>query len=82
MNTDTHIDIDIIRYRGRGKYRCRYFGCLKGGSKSVQVLFIGIEAVVVLTFIWVRPGSGPRGHFQGSLLKPSEPGDQHLSRLM
>ena len=25
----------------------RYFGCLKGGSKSVQVLFDGIEAVMV-----------------------------------
>ena len=26
-----------------------YFCCLKGGSKSVEVLFIGIGTVVVLT---------------------------------
>ena len=29
--------------------RVCHFGCLKEGSKSVQVLFHGIEAVMVLT---------------------------------
>ena len=28
-----------------------YFGCFKGGSKSVQVMFSGMEAVMVLTLI-------------------------------
>ena len=31
------------------KFISSYFGCLEGGSKSVQVLFNGIEAVIVLT---------------------------------
>ena len=34
--------------------RARYFGCLKGGSKSVQVLFDGIEAVMVLTLMILK----------------------------
>ena len=42
-----------VGYRGS----CRYvdvdidsnLGCLRGGSKSVQVLFNGTEAVIVLT---------------------------------
>ena len=34
------VDVDIDRF----------LGCLKGLSKSVQVLFNGIAAVVVLTF--------------------------------
>ena len=32
----------------------RYFGFLKGGSKSVQVLLNGIGAVVVLTLIFLK----------------------------
>ena len=31
-------------------YGVCYFGCLKGLSKSVQVVLNGIEAVMVLTF--------------------------------
>ena len=34
-----------------GESRICYFGCLKGRSKSVQVLSNGIGAVVVLTLI-------------------------------
>ena len=31
-----------------------YFGCLKGASKSVQVLFSGIEMAMVLTLIVLK----------------------------
>ena len=31
-----------------------YFGCLKGPLQSVQVLFSGIEAVVVVTLIILK----------------------------
>ena len=41
MDVDVEIDVDIDR--------C--FGCLKEVAKSVQVLFDGIEAVMVLTLI-------------------------------
>ena len=41
IDMDVEVDVDIDWY----------FGSLKGGSKSVQVLFNGIEAVVVLTLI-------------------------------
>ena len=34
--------------------RACYFCCLKGISKSAQVLFDGIEAVVILTSIILR----------------------------
>ena len=36
---DVEVDVDIDRY----------FGCFKGVSTSVQVLFNGIEEVLVLT---------------------------------
>ena len=39
IDVDVLVDVDIDRY----------FGCLKGVSKSVQVPFNGIEAVLVLT---------------------------------
>ena len=32
----------------------RYFGSLKGGSKSVLILFYGIEAVIELTLIILK----------------------------
>ena len=38
---DVEVDVD----------KDRYSGCLKGGSKSVQVLFNGIEALVELILI-------------------------------
>ena len=38
----------------RALFRACYFGCLKGFSKSVQVLFNGIEAVLVLTLIILK----------------------------
>ena len=31
-----------------------YFGCLKSASKSVQVLFSGMEVVMVLTLIILK----------------------------
>ena len=45
MEVEAHVDIDS------------YFGCLKAVSKSVQVLFNGIEAVVVLTLIVLIQGA-------------------------
>ena len=42
MKGDIDVDMD------------RYFGCLKEVSKSDQVLFNGTEAVMVLTFMFLR----------------------------
>ena len=44
MDIDVEVDVDIDRY----------FGSLKGVSKSVQVLLNGIEAVVVLTVMILK----------------------------
>ena len=41
MDVAVKVDVDIDSY----------FGCLKGLSKSVQVLLTGIKAVMVLTLI-------------------------------
>ena len=41
LKGDVEVDVDTDSY----------VGCLKGVSKSVQILFSGIEAVVVLTLI-------------------------------
>ena len=41
IDIDVEVDVDIDRY----------FGCVQGVSKSVQVLLNGIEAVRVLTLI-------------------------------
>ena len=41
---DVEVDVDIDRY----------FGSLKGLSKSVQVLLNGIEAVMVLTLVFLK----------------------------
>ena len=41
---DVEVDVDIHRY----------FGCLKGVSKSVQLLLNGMEAVMVLTVITLK----------------------------
>ena len=41
---DVEVDVDIDRY----------VGCLKGVSKSVQLLSNGIEAVIVLTLIILK----------------------------
>ena len=38
----------------RADYRACYVGCLKGVSKSVQVLLHGIEAAMVLTLIILK----------------------------
>ena len=35
-------------------FRVCCFSCSKGRSKSVQVLFTGIEAVMVLTFVILK----------------------------
>ena len=43
VDTDVEVDIDVDIDS--------YFGCFKGVSKSVQVLFNGIEAATVLTLI-------------------------------
>ena len=37
--------------------RVYYFGCFKVLSKSVQVLFNGIDAVLVLTLIFLKEGA-------------------------
>ena len=42
MDVEVDVDIDWT------------FGCLKGVSKSVQVLFYGTEAVMVLTLIILK----------------------------
>ena len=44
IDVDVEVDVDIDRY----------FGCLNGASKSVQVLLYGIEAVMVLTLIILK----------------------------
>ena len=44
MDVDVEVDVDLDRY----------FGSLKEASKSVQVLFNGIEAVLVLTLILLK----------------------------
>ena len=41
---DVEVDVDVDRY----------LGCLKGVSKSVQVVVTGTEAVMVLTLIWTE----------------------------
>ena len=38
-----------------------YFGCLKEVSKSVQALLNGIKAVMMLTFIILKPGALSEG---------------------
>ena len=42
----------LVFWRSLG--RVCYFGCLQRGSKSVHVLFHGIEAVMVLTLILLK----------------------------
>ena len=44
VDVDVEVDVDMDRY----------FGCLKGVSKSVQVLFNGIEAFLVLTLMILK----------------------------
>ena len=46
---------DVVLCRCLKNYhRVCYFGCLKGVPKSVQVLFNGIEALMVLTLIILK----------------------------
>ena len=44
IDTSVEVDVDIDSY----------FGCFRGGLKSVCVLFNGIEAVMVLTLIVLK----------------------------
>ena len=44
IDVDVEVNVDID---------C-YFGCLKGDSKSVQILSHGIEAILVLTLIILK----------------------------
>ena len=50
------LGIGTTRMSGGPIFRVCYFGCLKlkGVSKSVQVLFDGIEAIFVLTLIILK----------------------------
>ena len=45
MDTEVEVDLDIDWH----------LGCLKGVSKSVQVQLNGIEAVIVLSFLYSEP---------------------------
>ena len=48
------IDIDVVVEIEVDVDIDSYFGCIKGVPKSVQVLFHGIEAVLVLTVIALK----------------------------
>ena len=44
MDIDVEVDVDVDSY----------FGCFRGASKSVQVLFNGMEAVMGLALIILK----------------------------
>ena len=59
-NVDVEVEVDVDKGM--------YFGCFKGFPKSVQVLFNGIEVLLVLTLIVLKlqsresPYDSPRWH--------------------